>query len=179
MTQLSALFCKKPPVHGCPEDGPAGTCCLGPGGAGGGGGSSPAGGGPGFGGPGTGPDTFLYYLAGGVGNPSWPGTSLWTPTLGRYWSHTYAERIVLDPDQTHVWLITRYGTFREFSGLSGGVYTTAKPTDEHRKLTRTGTGWELKSLATPAAASPRSRRSTATARSAARAPTRCSPTATR
>jgi YD repeat-containing protein len=134
-------------VHGCPEDGPAGTCCLGPGSAGGsGGGSSPAGGGPGFGGPGTGPDTFLYYLAGGVGNPSWPGTSLWTPTLGRYWSHTYAERIVLDPDETHVWLITRYGTFREFSGLSGGAYATAKPTDEHRKLTRTGTGWELKSL---------------------------------
>ncbi|HEY2293451.1 MAG TPA: hypothetical protein VGM86_22335, partial [Thermoanaerobaculia bacterium] len=146
VTQLNALFCKKPPVHGCPEDGPAGTCCLGPGGAGGGGGSSPAGGGPGFGGPGTGPDTFLYYLAGGVGNPSWPGTSFWTPTLGRYWSHTYAERIVLDPDETHVWLITRYGTFREFSGLSAGVYATAKPTDEHRQLTRTGTGWQLKSL---------------------------------
>jgi len=147
VTQLNALFCKKPPVHGCPEDGPAGTCCLGPGGgAGGGGGSSPAGGGPGFGGPGTGPDTFLYYLAGGVGNPSWPGAALLTPTLGRYWSHTYAERIVLDPDETHVWLITRHGTFREFSGLSGGVYATAKPTDEHRKLTRTGTGWELKSL---------------------------------
>lgn len=147
LTQLNALFCKKPPVHGCPEDGPAGTCCLGPGGGGaGGGGSSPAGGGPGFGGPGTGPDTFLYYLAGGVGNPAWPGTALWTPTLGRYWSHTYAERIVLDPDQTHVWLITRHGTFREFSGLSGGIYATAKPTDEHRKLTRTATGWRLTSL---------------------------------
>jgi RHS repeat-associated protein len=146
VTQLNALFCKKPPVHGCPEDGPAGTCCLGPGGAGGGGGSSPAGGGPGFGGPGTGPDTFLYYLAGGVGNPSWPGTSLWTSTLGRYWSHTYAERIVLDPDETHVWLITRHGTFREFSGFSGGVYGTAKPTDEHRRLTRTATGWQLKGL---------------------------------
>jgi YD repeat-containing protein len=141
LSQLSALFCKKPPVHGCLEDGPSGTCCLGPGG-----GSSPAGGGPGFGGPGTGPDTFLYYLAGGVGNPAWPGAALWTPTLGRYWSHTYAERIVLDPDQSHVWLITRYGTFREFSGLAGGVYATAKPTDEHRKLARTATGWELKSL---------------------------------
>lgn len=112
----------------------------------GGGSSSPAGGGPGFGGPGTGPDTFLYYLAGGVGNPAWPGAALWTPTLGRYWSHTYAERIVVDPDQTHVWLITRYGTFREFSGLSAGVYTTAKPTDEHRKLIRTATGWRLASL---------------------------------
>jgi RHS repeat-associated protein len=140
-TQLTALFCKKPPVHGCPEDGPAGTCCLGPGG-----GSSPGGGGPGFGGPGTGPGAYLYYLAGGVGNANWPGAALWTPTLGRYWSHTYAERIVLDPDQTHVWLITRYGTFREFSGLSGGAYSTAKPTDEHRKLTRTATGWELKDL---------------------------------
>jgi RHS repeat-associated protein len=63
--------------------------------------------------------------------------------LGRYWSHTYAERIVLDPDESHVWLITRYGTFREFSGLSGGTYATAKPTDEHRKLTRTATGWRL------------------------------------
>jgi hypothetical protein len=78
--------------------------------------------------------------------PNSPGTALWTPPLGRGWSHTYAERIVLDPDQTHVWLITRHGTFREFSGLSGGIYATAKPTDEHRKLTHTATGWRLTSL---------------------------------
>ncbi len=43
-------------------------------------------------------------------------------------------------------MITRYGTFRELSGLSGGIYTVAKPTDEHRKLTRTATGWRLTSL---------------------------------
>ncbi len=138
LPQLTALFCQKPPVHGCPGDGPANTCCLGPGG-----GSSPGGGGAGTGGDGTGPGAYLYYLAGGVGNPAYPGA---LPSLGRYWSHTYSERIALDPDETHVWLVTRYGTFREFYGLSGGVYTTAKPTDEHRKLVRTVTGWELNDL---------------------------------
>jgi RHS repeat-associated protein len=138
LPQLTAQFCKTPPVHGCPEDGPAGTCCLGPAG-----GSSPAGSGAGTGGPGTGPDTYLYYLAGAAGNPLFPGA---LPSLGRYWSHTYSERIALDPDESHVWLITRYGTYREYSGLAGGLYTTVRPTDEHRQLARTVTGWELRGL---------------------------------
>ena len=138
LPQLSAQFCKTPPVHGCPEDGPAGTCCLGPAG-----GSSPGGGGAGTGGPGTGPDTYLYYLAGAAGNPLFPGA---LPSLGRYWSHTYSERIALDPDENHVWLITRYGTYREYSGLAGGFYATVRPTDEHRQLARTATGWELRGL---------------------------------
>ncbi|HKI05360.1 MAG TPA: RHS repeat-associated core domain-containing protein [Thermoanaerobaculia bacterium] len=138
---LDAMFCKKPPAHGCPGEGPAGACCLGPGG-----GTSPGGGGPGTGGPGTGPQAYLYYLAGGVGNPDFPGAAAWTPTLGRYWSHDYAERIVLDPTDAHVWLITRYGTFAEFSSLSAGAYGTARPTDEYRKLFRTASGWELRDL---------------------------------
>jgi hypothetical protein len=138
---LEAMFCKKPPAGGCPEQSPAGACCLGPAG-----GSSPSGGGAGTGGDGTGPDAYLYYLAGGVGHPDFPGAVLWQPTLGRYWSHTWAERIVLDPNDSHVWLISMYGTYVEFSGLSGGVYATTRPSDDHRKLRRTATGWELRSL---------------------------------
>lgn len=39
----------------------------------------------------------LRYAAGGVGGPGWPGSSgvtanPWNATLGRYWSHDYAER---------------------------------------------------------------------------------------
>jgi RHS repeat-associated protein len=138
---LQALFCKRPPTYGCPGDGPAGTCCLGPTG-----GSSPAGGGVGTGGEGTGPGAHLFYLAGGAGNPEWPGAAVWSPTLGRGWSHSYAERIVLDADDAHVWLITRHATYREFSGLSAGVYAQVQPRDEYRKLVRTGTGWELRGL---------------------------------
>lgn len=139
--QLETVFCRKPPASGCPEQGPAGACCLGPAG-----GSSPGGGGAGTGGPGTGPGAYLYYLAGGVGHPDYPGTAVWQPTLGRYWSHTWAERIVLDPNDSHVWLISRYGTYVEFSGLSGGVYATTRPSDDYRKLHRTATGWDLRSL---------------------------------
>ncbi|HEX6899358.1 MAG TPA: RHS repeat-associated core domain-containing protein [Thermoanaerobaculia bacterium] len=139
--QLEAIFCKKPPASGCPGKAPAGACCLGPGG-----GSSPGGGGGGTGGDGTGPGAHLYYLAGGVGHPDHPGAAVWQPALGRYWSHTYAERIVLDPNDSHVWLITMYGTYVEFSGLSGGVYATTRPSDDYRKLHRTAAGWELRSL---------------------------------
>src|SRR5690606_24632397 len=43
-----------------------------------------------------------------------------------------------------VWLLTRYGTFREFTDAAGdGAYETAKPSDEYRKLTKTLAGWEL------------------------------------
>ncbi|HSG38729.1 MAG TPA: hypothetical protein VLE27_03735, partial [Thermoanaerobaculia bacterium] len=104
------------------------------------------GGGAGTGGGGTGPGAYLYYLAGGIGHPDYPGAALWQSTLGRYWSHTWAERIVLDPNDSHVWLITMYGTYVEFSGLSGGAYATTRPSDDHRKLHRTPTGWELRSL---------------------------------
>jgi RHS repeat-associated protein len=141
LPQLEAVFCRKPPASGCPGQGPAGACCIGPAG-----GSSPGGGGAGTGGPGTGPDAYLYYLAGSVGHPDYPGAAVWKPTLGRYWSHTWAERIVPDPNDSHVWLISRYGTYVEFSGLSGGVYATTRPSDDYRKLHRTAAGWELRSL---------------------------------
>jgi YD repeat-containing protein len=94
----------------------------------------------------SGPKATLRYTGRGAGYDGLPGTDDWQPLLGRNWGHDYAERIVLDPDDSHVWLITRHATFREFSGLSGGVYTTVSPSDEYRTLERTGTGWALTEL---------------------------------
>jgi YD repeat-containing protein len=94
----------------------------------------------------------LRYAAGSVGGDGLPGSTSWRTTLGRFWSHDYAERIVVDPDTSHVWLLTRYGSFREFSNLAAGsglrLYQSRAPSDEFRKLyfdTATG-GWELHTL---------------------------------
>lgn len=107
-------------------------------------GKANAGGGPSRGAPPkSGPGAMLRYAAQGAGHPGFPGTPAWNETLGRYWSHDYAERIVPDPDDSRVWLITKTATFHRFSGLAGGVYTTVSPSDEERQLHRTGTGWEL------------------------------------
>jgi RHS repeat-associated protein len=99
----------------------------------------------------------LRYGAGGVGGTGFPGstgitTNPWNTTLGRYWSHDWAERIVMDPDESHVWLLTRFGSFREFGSLAAGSglrpYQTVTPGDEYRKLyyDATGQGWQLKGL---------------------------------
>jgi YD repeat-containing protein len=47
-----------------------------------------------------------------------------------------------------MWLITRYGTFRKFDlyRSATGLYDRVSPTDETRKLKKTATGWELRSL---------------------------------
>ena len=138
------LGCPVPPTHGCPDDPAAGVCCLGPAG-----GSSAAGGPAGIGGEGTGPGAHLRYRAGGAGGPDLPGSVAWNAVLGRYWSHDYAERIVVAPDPSHVWLITRHATFREFGAPDGsGVYQTRRPSDEYRKLRwlGAGLGWELRDL---------------------------------
>ncbi len=113
------------------------------------GGGSPGGKG-GVGGPaGSGPGATLRYAAGGAGGPGFAGSTAWNATLGRYWSHDYAQRVVLDPalnNDAHVWLITPDASFREFTNLAGGVYQTASPSDERRKLYRTASGWELHEL---------------------------------
>jgi RHS repeat-associated protein len=99
----------------------------------------------------------LRYGADGVGGPGFPGSAgvtanPWNTTLGRYWSHDYAERIVMDPDETHVWLLTRFGSFREFGSLAAGsglrLYQTVTPSDEYRKLffNSTTQGWQLQGL---------------------------------
>jgi RHS repeat-associated protein len=141
------LSCPQPKKHDCDNC----SSCLSVGGAGGKGGGS-KGGGPGYAAPGdSGPGAFLRYAASGVGGPGFPGTAAWKVVLGRYWSHDYAERIVLDPstnDDSHVWLLTRTATFREFSktGTGPGLYTTVTTGDEYRKLSRTATGWQLAEL---------------------------------
>jgi RHS repeat-associated protein len=103
-------------------------------------------GGPGFAVAGGGPGATFYHRAGGTGSRFTPGEAAWRLELGRSWSHSYAERIVVDPDDSHVWLLTKTGSFREWSVLSGGVYTTVFPSDEKRTLARTAGGWELLEL---------------------------------
>lgn len=94
---------------------------------------------------GSGPGALLRYRARGAGHPGHPGSTAWNVALGRYWSHDAAERIVRDPDDSHVWLITRYATFREFTDTDAdGVYDVVSPSDEYRTLTKTATGWELR-----------------------------------
>jgi RHS repeat-associated protein len=147
----AAIGCPPPPP---PPPPPLDFSCLAPnscgscfgGGMSGGGGGVGGGGAGGDGGPPTGEGAFLYYAGGGVGQPGTPGAAAWAVTLGRYWSHDYAQRIVTDPDDTHVWLITELGTFREFGNLSGGVYETLGPADEYRTLERTASGWSLTDL---------------------------------
>jgi YD repeat-containing protein len=94
----------------------------------------------------SGPGAHLRYTGRGAGHPGFPGTASWNVLLGRYWAHDYAVRVVEDPDESHVWLITEHGTFREFSGLVGGVYTAVSPSDEHRTLEWSGVGWILTDL---------------------------------
>ncbi len=99
----------------------------------------------------------LRYGAGGAGGPGFPGsagvtTNPWNTALGRNWSHDYAERIVMAPDTSHVWLITRFGSFREFGNLAAGsglvAYQTVTPSDEYRTLffNTTTQGWQLQGL---------------------------------
>ncbi len=132
-----ALGCPVPRKHECDC-----TSCKTVGGGNGGVGGGGGGASPGNSGPGA----MLRYAAGGAGGAGFAGSAAWNTTLGRYWSHDYAQRIVLDPNDTHVWLITPTATFREFTNLSGGIYQTVSPSDEYRKLHRTGSGWELREL---------------------------------
>ncbi|MEM9598904.1 MAG: hypothetical protein AAGD06_31845, partial [Acidobacteriota bacterium] len=152
---VAAALCPAPPPPprpwSCGEGDRCQSACMGPGGSGsssGGGASSAAGGGPGLGPIESGPGAMLRYQAGGTGHSDHPKPADWTTTLGRYWSHDYAERIVVDPDPGHVWLLTRWGTFREFTdaGLDG-TYETAVPSDEYRQLTYDAVdGWTLTGL---------------------------------
>jgi YD repeat-containing protein len=138
------LGCPDPPKESCNGDAACTTCLAGGASAGG---APPAFGGSGF--PFTGPGATLRYTAGGVGHPGYPGTPDWNLALGRYWSHDYAARIVPDPDESHVWLLTEHGTFREWGSPDGsGVYQTVSPSNEYRTLTWLGAGfgWELRDL---------------------------------
>ena len=142
-----ALGCPIIPTQSCNgDDGTSCRDCL-AGGVGIGGGLG-IGGSGGFGDPATGHGAYLYYTAGGPGHVGLPGAAAWRVTLGRHWSHSYAQRIVPDPDEGHVWLITEHGTFREWSALDTmtGVYQSVAPSNEYRTLTWTGSGWTLEEL---------------------------------
>jgi len=148
---LSEALCPPgppPPPQNCGKGDAHCNMCIGPGGgAGGGGGSSAGGGGPGAGPRDAGPGADLVYQAGGAGHPDHPKPADWNTRLGRFWSHQYAQAIVEDPDAGHVWLITPYATFREFTaGDADGSYETAAPSDEYRRLEKTAGGWELRDL---------------------------------
>jgi RHS repeat-associated protein len=136
-----ALGCPVPRKHECDD---CKACKIA-----GHGGGSPAGKGGTANPADSGPGAMLRYAAGGAGGPGFAGSAAWNTILGRYWSHDYAQRVVLDPgtnNDTHVWLITPAATFREFTNLSGGIYQTASPSDEYGKLHRTASGWELHEL---------------------------------
>jgi RHS repeat-associated protein len=157
----AAIGCPRPPPPPCTEPPGASTgasgmscpLCQPVGGGAGGAGCSVgvAGGGPSCEPSGLG-KAQVRYAAGGVGGENLPGAAAWRTTLGRFWSHDFAERIVVDPDTSHVWLLTRYGSYREFWNLAAGsglrLYQSRGPSDEFRKLyldTATG-GWELHTL---------------------------------
>ncbi len=96
---------------------------------------------------GTGPGARLRYVAGGAGSENLPGSPSWVARLGRGWSHDYAERLVRDPDDSRVWLLTRFGSFREFRDEDAdGLYEYVSPSDEKRPLRKVGGGWELEEL---------------------------------
>ncbi len=156
------LGCERPPARPCEDM--EGVCCL-PGGA------PPIGGTPGGaltrptaeGGAGlpvalTGifvvpeggapADFDLSYFAGAAGRPGLPGSVAWSTRLGQGWSHAFAQRIVVDPDEQHVWRIDGNAGYTEFDDLAAGVYTTVLPADEKRTLEwlGAGAGWLLGGL---------------------------------
>lgn len=141
-----AANCPNPPPDDCD------TClgCIKSGGGGPAGCSNPArGGGPACTPEGSGPGAHLRYRAGGAGGTGLPGSTDWKTALGLYWSHDYAQRIVVAPNSSHVWLITERASFREFGNLASGsglrLYQSHSPSDEYRKLyydTSSG-GWRL------------------------------------
>ncbi|MFL6232995.1 MAG: RHS repeat-associated core domain-containing protein [Thermoanaerobaculia bacterium] len=144
-----AANCATPPPDDCDNC----SGCVSHGGGGPAGCSSPArGGGPACGPAKSGPGAHLRYRAGGAGGPGLPGSAAWKTSLGLYWSHEHAQRIVTTTTLSHVWLITERASFREFKTLPSGSglrqYQSVSPSDEYRKLyydTSTG-GWQLDSL---------------------------------
>ncbi len=69
------------------------------------------------------------------------------PTLGRYWSHAFGERILVRESPSHVWLFTADALYQEFWDIDGdGTYDKTSPSHVKSTLTSTASGWELRSL---------------------------------
>jgi hypothetical protein len=99
VTKAMLPGCPEPPKSSCCDNLDCKTCK-----SAGSGGTSVGGGGACTVVKDSGPGAIFRYRAGGVGGSGWPGTGPWNQRLGRYWSHDHAERIVVDPDTSHVWL---------------------------------------------------------------------------
>ena len=97
--------------------------------------------------PNSGPGAILRYRGRGPGDPGHSVAQL--PGLGRYWSHDMAELIFsLDPvaDRT-IGLVTRAGTVHQFEDEDeNDTYEIARPSDDDRQVTKTGTGWDIRFL---------------------------------
>ncbi|MCP3998251.1 MAG: RHS repeat protein, partial [bacterium] len=69
------------------------------------------------------------------------------PTLGRFWSHAYGERILVRESPSHVWLFTADALYVEFWDVNGdGTFDKASPSHVRSVLTDTGSGWQLRAL---------------------------------
>jgi hypothetical protein len=82
-----------------------------------------------------------------VGSAGRPGSPAWNGTLGRYWSHSYAEQIVEEAGGV-AWLLSKHAYFTRFvDGNSDGLYEDVSPADEYRTLEKLGDGsFELRDL---------------------------------
>ncbi len=146
---LEVAVCPTPPEDDC-DDNCLGCRAAGGGTAGtGGGGASAAGGGGHAGGRGTGPGALLRYKAGSIGKGDLPGSGDWG--LGRFWSHTYAQRLFEDddpsPHASRVYLVTGTAVYKTFIDDDGdGDYEQVSPADEYRRLEKIAGGWTLSGL---------------------------------
>ncbi len=132
---LIAEYC---PRKVCPEN----TCCpSGAPGSGPPGGGLGGGGGWGSGGPPVGGATD------GAAGKQMVTKAGPNPTLGRYWSHAFGERILVRESPSHVWLFTADALYQEFWDIDDdGTSDKTSPTHVRSTLTRTASGWELLDL---------------------------------
>ncbi len=138
---ISRAVCPPPPEKNDCDDCNCESTGAGPGG----GAAPPFGGGASSGGAATGPGTVWFYKAGGIGQPSQPGSDVWDH--GRYWSHSYGRRILQDADPDIVHLITERAVYRTYTDTnSDDLYDEVDPASEYRSLEKTASGWTLSDL---------------------------------
>ena len=137
---ITQAVCPPPPEKNDCDDCTCESTGAGPGS----GAAPPFGGGASSGGAATGPGTVWFYKAGGIGRPNQVGSDLWD---GRYWSHSYGQRIFQDADPDIVHLITERAVYRTYTDTdSDDTYDEVDPASEYRKLEKTVNGWTLTDL---------------------------------
>ncbi len=138
---ITRAVCPPPPEKNDCDDCNCESTGAGPGS----GAAPPFGGGASSGGGATGPGTVWFYKAGGIGRPNQPGSDVWDH--GRYWSHSYGQRIIQDADPDIVHLITERAVYRTYTDTnSDDLYDEVDPASEYRILEKTLNGWTLTDL---------------------------------